>query len=174
MAGNTFAENESHKALIMDNILSLSVRAQNKGLLRAIIWLLIAAGLFVVPVSLSAQGHICSGTVSDSDGNPVPGAFVLIQGTQDGTSTDENGEFSLTVPAGATLEFIRCRRIAVQSVIGSQDHRHLTAPCREPVHPLKLSVTADHPIISEKIESIVCPYPEQGISRRYDLFDKIS
>ena len=89
----------------MDNILSLSVRAQNKGLLRAIIWLLIAAGLFVVPVSLSAQGHICSGTVSDSDGNPVPGAFVLIQGTQDGTSTDENGEFSLTVPAGATLEF---------------------------------------------------------------------
>ena len=89
----------------MNCILSLSVRAQKWIIRKATAGLLTVAGLLSVPAILSAQEHRCSGTVSDSDGNPVPGAFVLVQGTQNGTSTDENGEFSISVPAGAVLEF---------------------------------------------------------------------
>lgn len=91
---------------MMNRILSLSVLLQKRGCLKIIAGLAVAAaGLFGITSTASAQGHRCSGTVSDSDGNPVAGAFVLVQGTQNGTSTDENGEFSISVPSGAALEF---------------------------------------------------------------------
>ncbi len=42
------------------------------------------------------------GTVTSSeDGNPLPGVYVLIQGTNDGTMTDASGNFQLNVPASA-------------------------------------------------------------------------
>lgn len=47
-----------------------------------------------------------SGTVYDSgDKTPLPGATVLIKGTSIGTSTDMNGQYTLTVPqTGGTLQ----------------------------------------------------------------------
>lgn len=55
------------------------------------------AGLFN-PVS--AQDHTVSGTViSSSEGEALPGVTVLIKGTDQGTSTGINGEFSLTAPS---------------------------------------------------------------------------
>ncbi|RIA09438.1 TonB-linked SusC/RagA family outer membrane protein [Flavobacteriaceae bacterium MAR_2010_72] len=47
-----------------------------------------------------------SGVVSDVDGVPLPGANVLISGTQKGTITDFDGNFELNdVPADAVLVF---------------------------------------------------------------------
>lgn len=46
---------------------------------------------------------IVTGRVTDSRGEGLPGVTVLVKGTQTGTSTDVNGNFSLDVPAGATL-----------------------------------------------------------------------
>lgn len=46
-----------------------------------------------------------SGTVKDTDGNPLPGAGVLIKGTAEGTVTDIDGKWSLRVPKNAVLEF---------------------------------------------------------------------
>lgn len=46
-----------------------------------------------------AQTRVINGTVVSTNG-PVPGATVLISGQTQGTSTDENGRFSLTVPDG--------------------------------------------------------------------------
>lgn len=46
-----------------------------------------------------------SGTVKDTDGNPLPGAGVLIKGTAEGTVTDIDGKWSLRVPQDAVLEF---------------------------------------------------------------------
>ncbi|MBQ8889460.1 MAG: SusC/RagA family TonB-linked outer membrane protein [Bacteroidaceae bacterium] len=43
------------------------------------------------------------GTVEDSNGVPLPGVNVTVKGTTNGTITDENGKFRLSVPAGATL-----------------------------------------------------------------------
>lgn len=45
------------------------------------------------------QGTV-QGTVYDSDNNPLPGANVILQGTQNGTSTDSNGEYELQAAAG--------------------------------------------------------------------------
>ncbi|MEL0201968.1 MAG: carboxypeptidase-like regulatory domain-containing protein, partial [Flavobacteriaceae bacterium] len=40
---------------------------------------------------------IITGTVNDEDGNPLPGATVLELGTQNGTVTDFDGNFSLVL-----------------------------------------------------------------------------
>ena len=46
-------------------------------------------------LTLSAYAQQISGTVSDENGVPLPGATVLIQGTSTGVSTDFDGNFSL-------------------------------------------------------------------------------
>ena len=45
-----------------------------------------------------------TGTVVDNNGEPLPGAFVLVTGTTDGTSTDADGKFSINAQAGSVLE----------------------------------------------------------------------
>lgn len=44
-----------------------------------------------------------SGHVTDSNGEPLIGAYVKQKGTTNGTVTDIDGKFSLDVPAGATI-----------------------------------------------------------------------
>ncbi len=41
-----------------------------------------------------------SGVVTDSNGEPLPGASVMIKGTTIGTVTDLDGKYSLAIPAG--------------------------------------------------------------------------
>ncbi len=55
--------------------------------------------------NLIQQQKVITGRVTDSKGNPLPGVNVLIKGTTQGTITDKNGEYSLSVPSGATLVF---------------------------------------------------------------------
>ena len=45
-----------------------------------------------------------AGTVTDAAGRPVVGATVLVKGGTIGTTTDVDGRFSLTIPAGSPLE----------------------------------------------------------------------
>lgn len=44
-----------------------------------------------------------SGVIKDSQGEPIAGANVLVKGITQGTITDADGRFSLTVPANAVL-----------------------------------------------------------------------
>ena len=54
--------------------------------------------------SAFAQNRTISGTVVDTGGQPVIGAAVTVVGnTRIGAATDINGAFSLSVPAGATM-----------------------------------------------------------------------
>lgn len=55
--------------------------------------------------SSGKSGTEVSGTVRDADGNPLPGAGVLVKGTASGTVTDNDGRWSMTVPENAVLEF---------------------------------------------------------------------
>ncbi len=53
-----------------------------------------------------AQNIQVSGVVTDaSDGQPLPGALVLVKGTKTTAITDVNGHFTITAPADASLEF---------------------------------------------------------------------
>jgi TonB-dependent starch-binding outer membrane protein SusC len=49
------------------------------------------------------QGKQISGRVAGADGQPIPGASVVVKGTAVGITTDMNGEFQLDVPADAQI-----------------------------------------------------------------------
>src|SRR5690554_1360331 len=51
------------------------------------------------------QDVTVSGTVTDTQGEPLPGVTVSVLGTTVGTATDLDGRYSLTVPEGSTLVF---------------------------------------------------------------------
>ena len=61
--------------------------------------------MLLVCASIFAQNVTVKGTVKDSNGEPIVGAGVLIKGTQTGVTTDIDGNYSINVPANATLRF---------------------------------------------------------------------
>jgi len=50
-----------------------------------------------------AQSGRVSGTVTDNNGEPIPGVTVVVKGTTNGTITDGEGNFSINTQVGATL-----------------------------------------------------------------------
>jgi TonB-dependent SusC/RagA subfamily outer membrane receptor len=60
-----------------------------------------------------------SGTVTDSDGMPLPGATVIVEGTSNGVSTDFDGVYSIAANEGDILSFsyvgFETQKIAVGS-----------------------------------------------------------
>lgn len=61
----------------------------------------LAAVLFTQPAQ--AQQTTVTGTVVDSQNAPVPGVFVLIKGTSNGSMTDEAGTYSISVPSSQSV-----------------------------------------------------------------------
>jgi len=51
---------------------------------------------------LLAQSRTVTGRVVDADGRPVPNASVIVKGSTSGTTTNNEGVFSLSVPTGAS------------------------------------------------------------------------
>ncbi|MBC3786570.1 SusC/RagA family TonB-linked outer membrane protein [Spirosoma utsteinense] len=56
----------------------------------------VAAFMLLFNLNASAQDRRVTGKISSADG-PIPGANVVLKGTSTGTSTDANGEFTLSV-----------------------------------------------------------------------------
>jgi len=68
--------------------------------------------------SQAQQQNIIKGKVTDTDGLPLPGVSVVVKGTTIGTVTNNDGEFSLSIPDDAeVLKFsfvgMRAQEIAV-------------------------------------------------------------
>jgi len=83
----------------------------NKKLMLIFCWCLLLAsyGSF-------AQTRTITGKVSDAGGQPVPYASIAVKGTNKGVNANENGDFSLTVPAsGKTTLFV--------SAVGFEDQQ---------------------------------------------------
>ena len=72
------------------------------------------ASLFFAVVGVFAQMQVKGTVVSQEDGEPIVGASVIIDGTSQGTVTDVNGVFTLSVPSsGAAL---RISYLGMQSI----------------------------------------------------------
>jgi len=65
--------------------------------------ILITTALFCYLTAFGQQNIV--GTVSDSDGNPLPAVNVVIEGTTNGVSTNFDGQFSLQAQIGQSLVF---------------------------------------------------------------------
>ncbi len=59
----------------------------------------------VEKVTLEMLQATITGTVTDSDGAPLPGANVLVEGTTTGTQSDFDGNYTIEADANATLIF---------------------------------------------------------------------
>ena len=67
---------------------------------------LLLSVLALLPAAALAQGMVTvSGTVADSNGDPLIGCSVQLKGSGVGTVTDLDGHFKLQVPEGKTLIF---------------------------------------------------------------------
>ena len=75
------------------------------------------AVFFVFAVPASAQNKV-TGTVVDSNGDPVIGATILVKGTQNGSVTDLDGNF--------TLDNVASKSTLVVSYVGmkTQERHH--------------------------------------------------
>ena len=65
----------------------------------------LVAMLLLISGQIFAQNLNVHGKVLDENGEGLIGAGVVIQGTTQGTITDVDGSYQLSVPQGATLEF---------------------------------------------------------------------
>jgi len=64
--------------------------------------------LVLAVITLSLQGYAqtsLSGTITGANGEPIPGATVIVEGTTNGTVTNFDGKFSLDVKEGDVLLF---------------------------------------------------------------------
>nr|WP_245576567.1 TonB-dependent receptor [Flexithrix dorotheae] len=79
------------------------------------------AFLFLFSFGAYAQTTV-SGTVTDaSDNSPLPGVSILVQGTTTGTTTDIDGNYSLSVPSeSSVLVFSFVGYATTQVTVGSQ------------------------------------------------------
>lgn len=61
--------------------------------------------LLLALMSTAAWAQTESGTVTDENNQPLPGATVIVQGTNNGTSTDFNGRYQINATQGQTLAY---------------------------------------------------------------------
>lgn len=66
--------------------------------------------------SLLAQTRSVSGKITDSNGEPVPFASILIKGSKKGTNANDQGVFALTVPSAGKI-------VLVISAVGYEDQQ---------------------------------------------------
>lgn len=81
--------------------------------------------LMFLSISMMAQKVPVSGTVSDQTG-PVIGASVIEKGTTNGTMTDNDGHFTLTVSKGAVIEISSIGYRTQEITVGAQTNFTVT------------------------------------------------
>lgn len=81
--------------------------------------------LMFLSISMMAQKVPVSGTVSDQTG-PVIGASVIEKGTTNGTMTDNDGHFTLTVSKGAVIEISSIGYKTQEITVGAQTNFTVT------------------------------------------------
>ncbi|MDR3260439.1 MAG: carboxypeptidase-like regulatory domain-containing protein, partial [Tannerella sp.] len=103
-----------YKSSDIDNDLRVTVQARNKTISE--ILNVVTNGtdlaysvnnkyiLLAKRIDLIAQQIRITGIVTDTNGEPVIGANVVVKGTTNGTVTDADGKFSLTVSDNAILQ----------------------------------------------------------------------
>lgn len=68
-----------------------------------------------------AQEKTVTGTVTDQDGLPLPGASVIVKGTTTGSQTDFDGLYTINVEQGATLVFSYIGQKTKEVVVGASN-----------------------------------------------------
>lgn len=76
--------------------------------------------------SAQAADNTVTGTVLDASGNPVIGASVYVKGTTNGTITDQDGKFSIKVPANSIIMISSIGYLTQEINIGTRNNINVT------------------------------------------------
>ena len=82
--------------------------------------------LLGISMSLFGQGVTVTGTVVDETGATLPGVNILIKGSSQGTTTDTDGNYTLSTPAGSTLIFSFIGYVTQEISVGNQSEVNVT------------------------------------------------
>lgn len=91
------------KVLFRENLKQICL--QKNGLFERAITSLLGVLLFaLVSMPVSAQSNIrVKGRVTGESGQPIPGTSVIVKGSKAGTTTNESGNYEITMPSNGTL-----------------------------------------------------------------------
>ena len=78
--------------------------------------------LLLALMSTAAWAQTVSGTVTDENNQPLPGATVIVQGTTTGASTDFDGKYQINATQGQTLVFSYVGYATQNVVVNSATH----------------------------------------------------
>ncbi len=96
-----------------------------------------------------AQVSNVKGTVTDSEGVPLPGVSILVVGTTNGTQTDFDGNYSIMAATGQTLRFSYIGQKTIQKTVGTSS-------------TIDVQMTED----TQALEEIILTGVAQGTSQR--------
>lgn len=80
---------------------------------------LLLCALVSLTFSLTATAQQITGSVTDDNGIPLPGASIVIEGTSDGTTTNFDGNFTIDASQGSTLVISYVGYESKEIVVGS-------------------------------------------------------
>lgn len=117
---------------------------------------LLALACLLLTASLSfAQNRTVTGKVIDTEGEPLIGVSILEAGTDNGTITNFDGDYSISVGTNATLEFSYIGMTKQSVVVGNQTSINVT-------------LSEDATMLAE---TVVIGY---GVARKRDLTGSIT
>ena len=80
---------------------------------------LVILGCYLFTTGIYAQGKTISGIITDPEGIPLPGASIVVKGTQNGVATDFDGNYTTDAQQGDVLVISSVGFKNVEKVIGS-------------------------------------------------------
>ncbi|GLU43663.1 SusC/RagA family TonB-linked outer membrane protein [Allomuricauda sp. NBRC 101325] len=88
-------------------------------------WLSLLLFVCVFTAALAQEKNV-TGTVTDQDGLPLPGVSILVVGTNNGTQSDFDGNYSIMASTGQVLRFSYIGQKTVERTIGTATVIHVS------------------------------------------------
>ncbi|MCL2738931.1 MAG: SusC/RagA family TonB-linked outer membrane protein, partial [Bacteroidales bacterium] len=82
--------------------------------------IVVAIVLVLCTGTIYAQNITVTGRITDNSGAPIPGAAVMIKGTRTVTPADMDGNYRISAPSNAILEFSFLGMVTVEQVVGGR------------------------------------------------------
>lgn len=82
--------------------------------------------IFICTTAFSQEMRVVSGIIKDSSGDPIIGVSVMQKGTTNGTMTNLDGYYEITVPLGNKLQFTFIGMVASEMVVTTSNSKPAT------------------------------------------------
>ena len=119
----------------------------------------------VVQISF-AQNKNVSGTVSDNNGLPLPGATIVIEGTSTGVSTDFDGNYSISVSVGDVLVFSYVGYATQSQTVGANNTINVSMAPDNALEEVIIEAYSNNAVSKEKSVSAITTLSAESVESR--------